>query len=75
MNIEHFELNVEKVYNSSIGEVSDEAINSLLTVLQPVIPTVINTVTNTKGIELNYVLSLLGLNWIQFGKTLLEPEN
>lgn len=69
IDVEELDLKFEKIYNSSIGEISDGTFNTLLTVLQPIIRVAINTVTNTEGIDLNSILSLVGLTWLGFGPT------
>lgn len=75
INVEEIALKLEKIYNSTIGNVTDEEINAVLTIVGPVIKTAINIVTDTKGIELDFLLDIVGLTLLEFGPTTLQPKD
>lgn len=72
MHIDDFNLNIESVTNSTIGTINLNLIKTLLKMLEPVTKDLINFIFS-KGIDLMPLLRLIGLDFIEFEKTLLVP--
>lgn len=74
MKINSADLSFSGTTNSTIGNVSPTVLNAIIGIFETVLVGVINIVTNDIGISLNNTLKKLGINFIQFGKTTLEPH-
>lgn len=74
LHINDFNLNIESITNSNVGEIDVGFIKLVLKLFEPIIKDVINLVFS-RGIDCSWVLKVIGLDFIQFEKTLLVPMN
>jgi len=65
-------MSIDSITNSTIGTVNIGLFNFLIKITNPVIKDVINLVMG-RGIDVSWILKDLGLDFIQFEKTLLVP--
>jgi hypothetical protein len=75
MKINDADLSLTGATNSTIGKVNTGVLNALISVFKTIVVGVINIVTNDVGISLNNTLKKLGINFIKFGYTKLEPHD
>lgn len=72
LHIDDFNLNIESVTNSTVGDINLGLLKTLLNLLEPVTKSLINLVF-AQGIDLMPLLKMIGLDFIEFEKTLLVP--
>jgi hypothetical protein len=69
MKILSMKLNIDHVENSTIGPVSLGILEAAISILEPIIRVSLNLVTDSIGLNMNFLLKLLGLDFISFGET------
>ena len=72
LNIQEFDLKIKNVTDSSIGDVNLWLISTVIDLLEPALAGIINLAFRN-GIDMRSVLHWLGINFIEFEKTLLKP--
>lgn len=72
LHIDDFTLNIESVSNSTVGNINLDLLKVILKLFEPVTKEVINFVF-AQGIDLMPFLKMIGLDFIEFEKTLLVP--
>ena len=74
LHIDDFVLNIDKVENSTIGNVNLDLLSIIIGLFEGVLKVLLNLILS-RGMDLRWLLNLLKINFIEFEKTHLEPEN
>lgn len=67
-------LNIDKVENSTIGNVNLDLLALIIGLFEGVLKVLLNLILG-RGMDLRWLLNLLKINFVEFEKTHLEPED
>lgn len=74
LNITEVKFNIDRIENSTVGDINPTIVKALISLFGPVVKDILNAFLGGTGINLAWILeTLLGIDFITFEKTYLEP--